>query len=143
MATIVSNELHYCAVLSGCDENDKISNNYLGKWERLFHDKDDARVWRIIDWQGNFDVSIHGEEVSPSDEEFKAHFESVLNPRSVPPDCDVSTDVTIPVLDCHTSISPAEVSDQVKNLSWIKPSDQRHFSWHIFALTNAHLFSDS
>ena len=41
---------------------------------------------------------VHGEEVSPSDEEFKAHFESVLNPRSVPPDCDVSTDVTIPVL---------------------------------------------
>ena len=59
--------------------------------------------------------SIHGEEVSPSDEEFKAHFESVLNPCSVPPDCDVSTDVTIPVLDCHTS--PADVSDQVKNLS--------------------------
>ena len=36
---------------------------------------------------------LHGEEVSPSDEEFKAHFESVLNPRSVPPDCDVSMDV--------------------------------------------------
>ena len=130
MATIVSNELHCCAVLSGCDENDKISNNYLGKWERLFHDKDDARVWRVIDWQGNFDESIHGEEVSPSDKEFKAHFESVLNPRSVPTDCDVSTDVIIPVLDYH--ISPAEVPDQVKNLSWIKLADQTAFQLAYF-----------
>ena len=130
MATIVSNELQYCAVLSGCDENDKISNNYLDKWERLFHDKDDARGWRVIDWQGNFDESIHGEEVSPSDEEFKAHFESVLNPRSVPPDCDVSTDVTMPVLDCH--ISPAEMSDQIKNLSRIKPADQKAFQLPYF-----------
>ena len=46
---------------------------------RVFHDKDDGRVWRAIDWRDNFDVSIHGEEVSPSDEEFKAHFESILN----------------------------------------------------------------
>ena len=58
------------------------------------------------------------------------HFESVLNPRSVPPDCDVSTDVTIPVLDCH--ISPAEVSDQVKNLSRIKPADQTAFQLAYF-----------
>ena len=79
----------------------------------MFHDKDDARVWRVIDWQSNFDVCIHGEEVSPNDEEFKAHFERVLNPRSVFPDCDVSADVTIPVLDCH--ISPAEVSGHSKN----------------------------
>ena len=35
LATIVSNELHSCAVLSGCDENDKISKNYSGKWESV------------------------------------------------------------------------------------------------------------
>ena len=81
-------------------------------------------------WQGNFDVSIHGEEVSPSDKEFKAHFESVLNSCSVPPDCDVSTDVIIPVLDYH--ISPAEVSDQGKNLSRIKPADQKAFQLPYF-----------
>ena len=137
MATIVSNELHCCAVLSGCDENGKISNNYLGKWERLFHDKDDVWGWRVINWKANFDVSIHGEEVSPSDEEFKAHFESVLNPRSVPSDCDVSTDFTIPVLDCY--ISPAEVSDHVKNLSRIKPVDQFGISAGIFSLLPMHI----
>ena len=89
-----------------------------------------TRVWRDIDWQGNFDVSILVQEVSPSDEEFKAHFESVLNPLSLPPDCDVSTDVTIPVLDCH--ISPAAVSDQVRILSRIKPADQTAFQLAYF-----------
>ena len=36
----------------------------------------------------------------------------------------------IPVLDCH--ISPAEVSDQVKNLSRIKPADQKAFQLAYF-----------
>ena len=32
----MSNELHCCAVLSGCDENDKISNNYLDNGRDCF-----------------------------------------------------------------------------------------------------------
>ena len=50
----------------------------------------------------------------------KAYLIPVLFPLT-----DVSTDVIIPVMDCH--ISPAEVSDQVKNLSRIKPADQKAF----------------
>ena len=101
---------------------------YVDELVKMIKKKCNAETF--IDWQGNFDVSIHVQEVSPSDEEFKAHFQSVLNPLSVPPDCDVSTDFTIPVLDCH--ISPEEVSDPVKNLSRIKPADQMAFQLAYF-----------
>ena len=58
-------------------ENEQENMN-LGRWERLLDDKDDARVWRAIDWRGDYS-DTPGERCAPSDEEFKTHFESVLN----------------------------------------------------------------
>lgn len=73
----------------------------LGRWKRLLKDDDDARVWKAINWGGDFSMKIPGGNVQPSDEEFKAHFESALNPAAEASlgDMDVTNNVTIPILD--------------------------------------------
>ncbi len=59
----------------------KYSADNMGRWVRLMQDKDNGRMWRAIDWRGNFDVSTFGNDRSPSDEAFKKAFESILNPQ--------------------------------------------------------------
>ena len=88
----------------------------LGRWERLLNDRDDARVWKAIDWRGNVNSEDRGEDaLCPSSEDFKAHLEAVLNPEDVDPGGnEITTNVTIPVLD--EPISPAEVYEQIKKL---------------------------
>ncbi len=79
----------------------------LGRWERLLNESDDAAVWRAIDWKGDFNIDRTDDNLCPSDDDFKCHFESVLNREDVNNDNvdDVTTYVTIPVLD--EPISPA------------------------------------
>lgn len=64
-------------------------------------------MWKTISWKGNFGAD---KDECPSDEEFKINFERVLNPPPTPPPLNVSTVVTIPVLD--DPISPAKVECQ-------------------------------
>ena len=65
----------------------------------LLCDFDDARVWKAISWKGNFEASERDNGIRPSDEDFKIHFERVLNPIRVPTLLHVSNDVIIPLLD--------------------------------------------
>lgn len=98
------------------EEVSPVSRMELGRWERLMEDDDDARVWKAIDWKGNYSTSTHSDSNLPSDAEFRDHFEKVLNPaRETQNDLsDLSTDINIPVLD--EPISPLEVQNQIKRM---------------------------
>lgn len=112
----VSDVLYDCARRSqgvGESLNQNRGDLHLGRWERLLGDTDDARVWKAISWKGDFETD-KSNEACPSDDEFKIHFERVLNPAPVPPPLHVSTQVTIPVLD--EPITPIEVECQIKRL---------------------------
>ena len=117
-AKSVSDVLYGCVEKSRSTECVNVGEDaaHLNRWERLLGDADDARVWQAISWKGDFESSRHNTGVSnvPSDEEFKAHFENVLNPSPPPPPLNIVGEVTIPVLD--DPISPAEVERQIKKL---------------------------
>ncbi|KAG0719521.1 hypothetical protein GWK47_050302 [Chionoecetes opilio] len=91
------------------------SDNNLDRWERLLQDRDDSRVWRAIDWKGNVNVSGSVGESRPSDEEFKTHFETVLNPTQAATNYpDIDTNLSIPILD--DPITPQEVELQIRKM---------------------------
>ena len=113
-ANNISNALYECAESSRCTPAPRANHaSNLGRWERLLEDADDARVWKAISWKGDFEASKSNKD-TPSDEDFKVHFEHVLNPGNVQPLSHISTDVTMPVLD--DPISPAEVECQIKKM---------------------------
>lgn len=109
LASALADELHRCAVVSKCGQNTEHENDGLGRWERILQDKDDARVRRAIDWRSNFNMSVNATDRAPNDEDFKVHFERILNPPQLPHDDEIDTDVTIPIL--NDPISPTEVSE--------------------------------
>ena len=63
--------------VGGCEERMSIDRMDLGRWEGLMHDDnddgdddgDDCRVWKAIDWKGNYSASVclsaHGDGVLP------------------------------------------------------------------------------
>lgn len=111
-ATNVSDVFYDCAERSCVRQAPGDLN--LGRWERLLRDTDDARVWKATSWKGDFGADKNEEHSTcPSDEEFKVHFERVLNPTTTPPPLYVNTVVTIPVLD--DPISPLEVESQIES----------------------------
>ena len=134
LAESVSDVLYDCSKRSMAGRVDNYSKNDLGRWEWLLDD-DDSRVWRAIDWRGNFENDFKN-ACRPSDEEFKAHFESILNQPStanlqVPGD----TNVTIPILD--DPISPGEVNAQIKKIKPNKACGPDGLSPGIFSLLPA------
>ncbi len=107
----LSDTLYACAKSSvgDCEERMSIGRTELGRWERLMQNADDARVWRAIDWKGNYSTSVYGDGALPSDVEFRDHFEKILNPAQVTEaePLDLATNISIPVLD--EPISPLEL----------------------------------
>ena len=138
LASNVTDALYTCAVKSVSRvRSEGYSNDNLGRWEKLLGDGDDARVWKAIDWRGNVTMSGYGGDICPNDEEFKAHFESVLNPPVTldPYLGDIATDVTIPILD--DPILPAEVHEQIRKLKPDKACGPDGLSPGIFSLLPA------
>lgn len=67
-----------------------------------------------INWKGEF-AAGRSDDSCPSSDEFKAHFEDILNPDLINHDVtEVTTDVTIPILD--EQISAVEVQEQIKRI---------------------------
>lgn len=138
LAGNVADVLYTCAQKCvSCVQREVYSDDSLGRWERLLGDGDDSRVWKAIDWKGNLNMSGYGVDDCPNDEEFKAHFESVLNPPGIvdPYSGDVATDVTIPILD--DPISPVEVREQIRKLKSDKACGPDGLSPGIFPLLPA------
>ena len=107
--------LYNCAQNSLCTFEQNEHQNYftLGRWERLLTDKDDARVWRAIAWRGDFDL-CNPRDDCPTDEELRVHFDAVLNPVLETPSTEITTDVSIPILD--DPILPDHVEQQIKKM---------------------------
>ncbi len=102
------------------DERVHCGDARVGRWERLLNDTDDAGVWKAMEG----DVSMDGfrNTFCPTDQDFKTHFESVLNPIDETEHGldNLINDVTIPVLD--EPITPAEVHEQARKMKPDKAS---------------------
>ena len=86
----------------------------LGRWEELLSDKDDSRVWKAINWKGEF-AAERSDGSCLSSDKFRVHFEDILNPDVMNHDIpEVTTEVTIPILD--EQISAVEVQKQIKRM---------------------------
>ena len=74
----------------------------------MLEGNDPRKIWKSIGWNGGIDTSS---STSPSDEEFRVHFEDLLNPNigENANNIDLSDSPTIPVLD--DPISPVEVAE--------------------------------
>ena len=89
-------------------------------------------MWRAINWKRDLSTDDQNETLTPSDQEFKEHFEAVLNPADTPDhvmdfenvtghdEVNNAIHVTIPVLD--EAIMPAEVLDEAKKMKPDKAS---------------------
>ena len=49
----------------------------MEKWKRLLQNSDPKHIWKSVNWKGKLDMR---EVKQPSDEQFKGHFENLLNP---------------------------------------------------------------
>ena len=72
------------------------------RWKRLLENKDMRKIWKAIGWNG--EINIANDSV-PSDSEFKAHFETFLDPGKDNEPIDVSDAPYIPILDDPVSES--------------------------------------
>ncbi len=61
-ANNVTNALYECAATSRCAQDVQNVDNNLGRWERLMGDKDDARIWRSINWRGELGVNYNEDQ---------------------------------------------------------------------------------
>ena len=113
--TQMTDILYNCATRSRCVNNNNYDNDVnQDRWERIVNDRDDTRVWKAVDWRGEF-VSKNEVIDKPSDQEFKEFFESNLNLHSDITLTDITSDVTIPVLDDPINIF--EVEHETKNMN--------------------------
>ena len=84
------------------------------RWNRILQCSDSKKLWKAIDWEGNFETPPDCLD-RPSDEEFCAYFTELLNPPTgyenlVIPPCDNY----VPELD--DDIMPDEVEKVIKDL---------------------------
>ena len=81
------------------------------RWKRLLNDNDQKKIWKSIGWDGGIDEK---QAEQPSDEEFKIHFEQLLNPPGNEDEepLDVSDSPYVPLLD--DPIEEEEVEEAAK-----------------------------
>ncbi len=60
------------------NQNENIWDVSQPRWKRILESNDLRMIWKAIDWSGR--VDIH-DSVRPGDEQFKIHFENLLNPE--------------------------------------------------------------
>ena len=70
------------------------------RWERIMNCGDHSKLWKAIDWKGQFNPVPPAEDNKPSENEFQVHLEKLLNPDHENINSDLSNyHVRIPVLD--------------------------------------------
>ena len=81
------------------------------RWRKIFELNDPKAIWQAIGWNGEL-IESHDKD-SPSDDDFKNHFEELLYDTAQPEMQDTGIDSPyIPILD--DPISPIEVDDAIK-----------------------------
>ena len=114
------------------------SNSYHSRWDQLLHDPDDSRVWRALDWRGEFSDSNNSKnQGSPTDDEFKELYENQINQYLNPNETYNSDDnyvTNIPVLD--NNVVPLEVTDHITKLKADKTSGPDGIPPGVYKLLN-------
>ena len=91
---------------------------YNSRWDQLLQDPDDARVWKALDWKGQFiDNSNNTNQDYPSDAEFQNLYETQINQHVNDNQMYNHNDeymTNIPVLDNY--INPVEVTNQIQKM---------------------------
>ena len=84
------------------------------RWNRLLERGDSKEIWQAIGWSGSLkDGDNNG--ISPSDNEFKIHFETLLNPNpEETTEIDVSESPYVPLLD--DPFNPNEVHHAIRKV---------------------------
>lgn len=126
--------------LIGAQHNQREWDQRYPRWKRLLDRGDPKTIWSAIDWKGKVSEGIFE---GPEDDQFKTHFEELLNPRvnEDEEDSDFAEAPYIPVLDDPFTIN--ELMDVVKclktNKSFIGICPGLFavlpLSWKIFFLT--------
>lgn len=117
-----------------CDNYD---GNNLSRWERMLQDRDDSRVWKAIDWRGNVTMMSTNAQSRPTDDDFKTHFETILNPIQAVIDIPViDTDLTIPILD--DPITVHEVEQQIQRMKRDKACGPDGLTPGVFSMLPPH-----
>ncbi len=94
--------------------NHRNVNDATERWQLLLEMGEPKQIWNAIDWNGKFE-SPHQDKQKPNDQEFKAHFEKLLNPPGGHVNLDIpQVDMYVPVLD--DPICPSEVEAEIKRL---------------------------
>ena len=98
-------------------------NENFSRWQKLLESKDPKQIWSAVNWKGNLDEKSV-EKSRPDDEQFRQHFENLLDPshlRNVDESVDLECAPYIPVLD--DPFTPEElttvISTMKKNKSYI------------------------
>ena len=117
-----SDTIYKCASTSKKPPPDtSTAQPHLSRWQRIIDCDDPKVLWRAIDWKGEFNPAP--EKDKPSDLEFQAHIERLLNPEDLrDTEWPVVSDnhVSIPVLD--DPIDARETSDAISKQ--MKPGKQ-------------------
>ena len=82
------------------------------RWKRIFDLNDSRMIWKAIGWNGE---PVEESSQMPSDNEFKIHFEELLNPPGIEEAEMIDSEVNIPLLD--DTISTEEVTDAISSLN--------------------------
>ena len=88
----------------------------VDRWERILQDRDDSRVWKAVNWSGDFETGNDNDN-AVSDEDFKVFFERILNPQGIEDVImsEFETEIYIPVLD--DPITYEEIETEIKKMN--------------------------
>ena len=82
------------------------------RWKNLLEKNDSGTIWKAINWKGKI---TENNTVQPSDEQFKLHFEDLLNiDQRNSQDIDLTDSPYIPVLDNPFTL--LELNSELKDL---------------------------
>ena len=93
----------------------------LSRWQRIIECDDPKVLWRAIDWKGEFNPAPEKEK--PSDIEFQAHIERLLNPVDLQDDeWPVVSNESVPIPLLDDPINTKETTDAISKQ--MKPGKQ-------------------
>ena len=101
-----SDKLYECILDSEQQPTDTrvFDNELLPRWQRILEWKDDATLWKAIDWKGECSTTKENSSC-PTESEFQIHLERLLNPPDLSEEVNISdASPTIPILDDEINV---------------------------------------
>ena len=117
------------------NKEEKSWDTDTSRWKRLLNSGDAKCIWKTINWKGCINDSP---KLEPSEQDFKKHFEDLLNPLREPTTTDTNFANSPYITTLDNVISLQEVKAGIKDtnpnkavgLNGISPGIFRHISIH-------------